>query len=385
MGRMIAILGLCSVLCATSSSAQESDGPILSVTPTSFQMMDYSYPVILDIENLGTGTLEWEIHSLCPWWGARDMSLPQDDRAWVSGHGGLEPGKYTGSVLVTSNGGYAIISGTMYAGELGHGLPAIMDVSPPYLDLGTTDDGGSFEILGLGEELTWTLETTGNWLTATPTSGTGNGTVTVSANRSGLEPGLHGETVRVSSNGGGARIYVQLEVPPPPPPPGIGVMIVAGDPTGRNCALTDDIPGLVRVYIVHLAIDGSTASQFWAPMPDCMVGVEWIGDSSPYPVFSGDSQTGISISYGGCLPGPIHVLTVNYFGNGQSTPCCEYPVLPHPDVSSGRIEAVDCAENLIFVDGGEGIVNVGPLCPCVTTPTQMTTWGGVKALYSSER
>lgn len=160
-----------------------------------------------------------------------------------------------------------------------------------------------------------------------------------------------------------------------------GSIGVFGDVGGTNCYINDAGPGLLSLYVVHVNVPGATASQFWAPTPACMAGATYLSDSSPFAVVIGSSQTGVAIGYGGCFLGPIHVLTIQYFGAGTTAPCCYFDVKPDPGAASGQIEVVDCAENLIYATGQSGLVNADGTCEC-GVPTQDTTWGQMKALYS---
>ncbi len=154
-----------------------------------------------------------------------------------------------------------------------------------------------------------------------------------------------------------------------------------GDMGGTDCYITDAAPGLLSIYIVHVNVPGATACQFAAPTPACMTAATYLSDSSPFAVVIGSSQTGVAIGYGGCFTGPIHVLTIQYFASGMTAPCCYFDVVPDPYLPSGQIEVVDCVENLIYATGQSGLVNADGSCEC-GVPTQDTTWGQMKALYS---
>ncbi len=160
-----------------------------------------------------------------------------------------------------------------------------------------------------------------------------------------------------------------------------GSIGVFGDPGGTDCNIIDAAPALLSVYVVHVNVPGATASQFAAPAPACMASASYLSDGSVFPVTIGNSQTGVAIGYGACYAGPVHILTINFFGSGLTTACCYYEVVPDPLVASGQIEVVDCVENLLFATGGIGIVNADGTCFC-DVPTQDTTWGQVKSLYS---
>ena len=161
-----------------------------------------------------------------------------------------------------------------------------------------------------------------------------------------------------------------------------GSIGVFADAAGTSCNLIDGAVGLLSFYVVHTLTPGASASQFYAPMPACMVAATYLSDGSVFAVTIGNSQDGVAIGYGACLVAPIHVLTINFFGGGATTPCCYYGVFPDPLVASGQIEVVDCAENLLFATGGIGIVNGDATCLCNNVPTRDTTWGQVKALFS---
>ena len=156
---------------------------------------------------------------------------------------------------------------------------------------------------------------------------------------------------------------------------------VYADNSGTECNITDNTQTLLSIYVVHKSPQGAWAAQFSAPMPVCMTGATWLSDSAAYEVI-GSSQTGVAIGYGICATGPIHFLTINYFAQGTSDPCCLYAVLPDPDVPSGQIEVVDCNGQLLYAQGEVSTVNGDASCPCgYPVAVEETTWGKVKSLY----
>ncbi len=171
------------------------------------------------------------------------------------------------------------------------------------------------------------------------------------------------------------------------PDRGIGV---SSSPMLYACDIEDNAPGLLEVFVVYtgLAANGIT---FAAPMPACADQWVYLQDSHVFGTTTGDSQTGVSVDFGTCLSGPVHVLTIQYFAIGTTPPCCVYPVLP---VSGSEVEAVACDGSAVTVtrlcnyinqDPNCGCVVLGPiffLCPAVVVPVESTTWGRVKALYA---
>jgi hypothetical protein len=158
-----------------------------------------------------------------------------------------------------------------------------------------------------------------------------------------------------------------------------GAIVLAGDPQGTDCNLSDKTAGMCAFYVVHVGTPGALASSFSAPVPACFTG-SWLSDTVVFPVTVGNSQNGISIGYGTCVPGPVHVLTMNFFCQGMSQNCCYYSVRPHPVGESGVVEAVDCYNNLLTAKGGFGIVNSTNECEC-GPPTRDSTWGRVKSIF----
>jgi hypothetical protein len=162
-----------------------------------------------------------------------------------------------------------------------------------------------------------------------------------------------------------------------------GEIGVFPDVVGADCNILDLAPGLLSVHVIHYPGDnGAVASEFAAPMPACMTLAFWLSDTT-FGITPGNSQVGISIGYGNCYTQPIHILTINYFVQGMSEPCCHYPVVAHPQF--GAINAVDCNNQLIPAAGITNTVNGDATCPCPipdTVPVHESTWGQVKALYT---
>jgi len=104
----------------------------------------------------------------------------------------------------------------------------------------------------------------------------------------------------------------------------------------------------VEVYVFTFSDAGVMATQFSAPKPACMAGATYLADLNVFPVTLGNSQSGVSIGFGQCETYYCHVLTIQYFMTGATVGCCPYWVLPHPNAESGKVEFVDCAQQLFF-------------------------------------
>ncbi len=145
------------------------------------------------------------------------------------------------------------------------------------------------------------------------------------------------------------------------------------DQVGTN-PFIQDIPGLVTIYVVVVNSPPMTAVQFSAPLPACFTGVTYLSDATTFPIILGNSQTGVSVGFGGCVSSPIQVLAINVLAQGLTDPtvCCLHPILPDPSVPSGKIEFFDCTSTLVFGTGLPAVVGDGtPAPPLVGDPSPL--------------
>lgn len=161
-----------------------------------------------------------------------------------------------------------------------------------------------------------------------------------------------------------------------------------------SCALSDASPGIVTVFVVQTGASAG-ASEFQL-MPRDGASVVYLAESIP-PGSAGNmgrADTGVAVSYGGCMSPPIHVLTVFYEGFGLSATCGEIAMLNDPRsryVNPGHVAYVTCGgpgeAQIQWAEAGNAVVNADASCACGTdpgggqTPVETATWGKVKALY----
>ena len=163
-----------------------------------------------------------------------------------------------------------------------------------------------------------------------------------------------------------------------------GVIGLYADPAATECNIYD-YPGIVQIHVVHQYFPaGVTSAQFMVNPADG-ANMIYLNDVVPYlHIGFGNSQTGITVSYLGCMTTPILVLTIQYFGQGISPSCSRYEVLPDPAaIPPGEVWITDCASpaNQLPATGGFIYVNpYPPQCSC-TVPVKVTTWSSLKALY----
>jgi hypothetical protein len=159
-------------------------------------------------------------------------------------------------------------------------------------------------------------------------------------------------------------------------------------PLANNCDVYD-IPGLVLVYVVHVYSPGATAAQF------IVDDLTWSGGAmiylaetvtAPYIKIGTCAMSGggigCAIAFGGCMPSPNMMLTIQYFGNGFSPTCGYIQVMPDPSATPPGIYVTDCSSPplLLNATGGDVVINPDATCMC-NIPVEETTWGGIKNLY----
>ena len=160
-----------------------------------------------------------------------------------------------------------------------------------------------------------------------------------------------------------------------------GAISLYTDVTNASCNLTADV-GTIFVQVVHELHPGSTASQFM--LQNDGHSMIYIADSSAFPLVIGNTQTGVAVSYGGCLNGAITVTQAIYSGLGSSPACSSIRVVPDPAAPTGQIEGVDCASVKNFPNGSVLTIKSDGNCTCgIIVPVEETNWGRVKSLYSN--
>ena len=162
-----------------------------------------------------------------------------------------------------------------------------------------------------------------------------------------------------------------------------GSIGVFADQTGVTCDFT--LPGTVfNLFVVHVNSPGATQSKFQVVEANG-ASLVYFGDSYPpgYTV-SGNTQTGITITYPTCTLSPHWIVSMLYFASSSSAPCGIVKVVPHPGETG--VLAWDCAvpPNQQVASGWSLILNPDGSCTCATIPVEETTWGQIKALYGVE-
>ena len=187
--------------------------PILTVTPTSFSFTKTGGTQTLNISNTGGGTLSWTaaVTSGASWLSLSTASGTGNATVTVICGATTIGSSRTGTINITASGAQGSPINIAVTQE---GTP-ILSVSPSSLDFTISGGTKTFNITNTGTGvLSWTVSVQNNpsWVSYTPISGTGNGTVTVVvAQNSGLSRGV---AIVVSAAGALPNTqYVQVNQP----------------------------------------------------------------------------------------------------------------------------------------------------------------------------
>ena len=188
--------------------------PVLSVDMTSLDFGSVANSLNFQIENIGAGSLDWEISESVEWLTvnpASGSSTEEIDEIIVTvDRTGYDTGTYSGRIDITSNGGDISLDVSM---EVAAPL-LVIDVTQ--LDFGAVNEDTTFNISNAGAgTLTWEAEKTADWLVIDPNTGSTTDEadeITVTVNRAGQAAGVYTDQINVTSNGGDQTIDVQMEV-----------------------------------------------------------------------------------------------------------------------------------------------------------------------------
>jgi hypothetical protein len=202
-----------------------SDEPRISISPSSKDLGEILSSAQFDIANIGTGTLSWSIvtSSLPDWLSISPDSgnVSAGDKRNVTAQvdrSGLAPGELSHTVQVKSNAGDGRFTITMRVPEPSPSL----SFSPSSFDFGTTKTQDTLTITNKGGgTLNWQAAKGQSWLSLSSSNGSltsgKSQSITLTVNRSGINPGSPKDTISITSNGGSGSASVSMSVPEPDP------------------------------------------------------------------------------------------------------------------------------------------------------------------------
>lgn len=187
--------------------------PGLKVTPVELAFGKDVATLAMDIANAGKGSLQWSISEEMDWLVCEPENGTTTNE--VSSvvvnvyRTGLERGNYTGTIVISSNGGSLNIPVSMEVGGIG------LEVTPEEVNFGSLTNSLQLTLKNNGTgTLEYSVKSSNEWLVTDKTSGAVTQTAYITAviSREGLSAGKYSATLTFTVNGTDLVIPVQMEV-----------------------------------------------------------------------------------------------------------------------------------------------------------------------------
>lgn len=205
-----------SVKAGASASVQvalKDIKPVLSVGPAKLDFGYDSSTLPFDITNTGKGELIWSLREDIPWLSCsidKDTTTDKVSSVIASvSRQDLSPGSYSGSIVISSNGGSQTISVAMTVRTMG------LSVTPQELDFGTLTNTIQLEIKNeTGSTIKYTVQSSNEWLLTNKETGTISDIdyLLVIVRREGLSEGDYNGTLLLSTSGSELAVPVKMAV-----------------------------------------------------------------------------------------------------------------------------------------------------------------------------
>ena len=206
-----------SVKAGLSASVQVSMAPLQPVIKVNPEVLDFGESATsqaFDISNVGKGTLKWKITEEIDWLSCSESGgETTNDIASIAitvDRSGLGKGTYSETIVVSSNGGSAIVKVKMAVGA-----SASLSVEPSMLDFGEKESSLQVKLANPGKSsIKYRVSSSSAWLTFSKTSGTVatsdyfNAIVT----REGLAAGKYDTDIVISTDDETLLVPVKMEV-----------------------------------------------------------------------------------------------------------------------------------------------------------------------------
>lgn len=206
-----------SVKAGLSASVQVSMAPLQPVIKVNPEVLDFGESATsqaFDISNVGKGTLKWKITEEIDWLSCSESGgETTNDIASIAitvDRSGLGKGAYSETIVVSSNGGSAIVKVKMAVGA-----SASLTVEPSMLDFGEKESSLQVKLANPGKSsIKYRVSSSSTWLTFSKTTGTVvtsdyfNAIVT----REGLAAGKYDTDIVISTDDETLLVPVKMEV-----------------------------------------------------------------------------------------------------------------------------------------------------------------------------
>ena len=234
MSRLAAEMPGLAQLISPPSAPVVSVNPAIGTSPTSLSFTAQQgggnpTAQTVTISNTGGGTLSWNASDSTSWLSLSSASGTGTGTVTVSvTTGTLTAGSYSGTVTMSATGASSVtvpVTFTVAAAP----VPPAIGASPTSFSFAATQGGAnpatqtvSISNTG-GGTLSWTASDNAAWLTLSPASGTGNGTVTLTVATGTLTAATYSGTITLAATGASSMtVPVTFTVTTAPVPPTIG-------------------------------------------------------------------------------------------------------------------------------------------------------------------
>jgi len=194
--------------CGATAPAPPATDPVLAASPAVLAFGAGDAAQTLTIANTGASGLTWNVSADQTWITCAPESGSEGGTVTVNvERATLLAGEHTATVTVTSNGGTASINLTVTV----EAREPTLAVDPTSLIFATSENSLTLAITNMGVAgLNWSVSADQDWVTLDPTSGTDNGGVTVTVDRTDLTEGANPAVISVTSNGGSVNVDVSV-------------------------------------------------------------------------------------------------------------------------------------------------------------------------------
>lgn len=205
-----------SVKTGVSANVQITMAPIqpkLNVSTNVLSFGEEATTLSLDISNSGKGILEWEVANNVDWIECSPTSgavSTKTNTVVVSAkRESLDQGNYSGSFVISSNGGSATILVSISINGI------TLQVEPAELDFGTITNSLQIKLTNTASgTLAYEATSSNDWLTLNKTSGniTTNDYITAVVSRQGLSAGKYDGSITFATKKGALAVPVKMEI-----------------------------------------------------------------------------------------------------------------------------------------------------------------------------
>ena len=197
--------------------------PVIGASPTSLSFtatQGGANPAAqaVSISNTGGGTLTWSASDSVPWLTLSPASGTGNGAMTLTvTTGTLATGSYSGTITLAATGAPSVTIPVTFTVAAASTISA----SPTSLSYAATQGGANpssqtVTVTNTGGTLTWTASGNATWLSLTPASGSGTGTLTAGVNTAGLAAGTYTGTITVAASGSALQtVGIALTVNPP--------------------------------------------------------------------------------------------------------------------------------------------------------------------------